>query len=410
MNRKQLILVFLALAVLGGASLVLLKRNHRSWSEPQGKMGQKLFPNFPLNDVASLYLKSQGELHLVRKGGMWRVQERGDYPANFSQIGELMVKLAGLKISQSEPIGRSQLAHMELEPPGKGAGSGTLLELKDEQGKMIQSMILGKKHVEQSSRPSPYGGGEYPDGRYVMLADDSKNLLLISDPLSNLEPNAEPWLNRDFFKIEKPQSISLVSTNATNSWKLTRETETAPWVLADAGPGETLDSNKVSSIAGTLSYPSFVDVASNAAPAQTGLDTPLLVTISTFDHFTYNLKIGRKTAEDNYDLSVAVAADFPTERTPGKEEKAEDKQKLDKEFQAHTKTLQDKLNQEKSLAQWVYVVNSGLVDPLIRDRAQLLVEKKEEKPADNPAAAAPDATLDASPTAPGAPPTIESPK
>ena len=270
MNRKQLILVFLALAVLGGASLVLLKRNHQSWSEPQGKMGQKLFPNFPINDVASLYLKSQGELHLVRKGGMWRVQERGDYPANFSQIGELMVKLAGLKISQSEPIGRSQLAHMELEPPGKGAGSGTLLELKDEQGKMIQSMILGKKHVEQSSRPSPYGGGEYPDGRYVMLGNDSKNVLLISDPLSNLEPNAEPWLNRDFFKIEKPQSISLVSTNATNSWKLTRETETAPWVLADPGPGETLDSNKVSSIAGTLSYPSFVDVASNAAPAQTG--------------------------------------------------------------------------------------------------------------------------------------------
>ena len=330
MNRKQLILVFLALAVLGGASLVLLKRNHQSWSEPQGKMGQKLFPNFPINDVASLFLKSQGELHLVRKGGMWRVQERGDYPANFSQIGELMVKLAGLKISQSEPIGRSQLAHMELEPPGKGAGSGTLLELKDEQGKMIQSMILGKKHVEQSSRPSPYGGGEYPDGRYVMLGNDSKNVLLISDPLSNLEPNAEPWLNRDFFKIEKPQSISLVSTNATNSWKLTRETETAPWVLADPGPGETLDSNKVSSIAGTLSYPSFVDVASNAAPAQTGLDTPLLVTISTFDHFTYNLRIGRKTAEDNYDLSLAVAADFPAERTPGKEEKPEDKQKLDK--------------------------------------------------------------------------------
>ena len=68
------------------------------------------------------------------------------------------------------------------------------------------------------------------------------------------------------------------------------------------------------------------------------------------------------------------------------------------------------------MGQWVYVVNSGLVDPLIRDRAQLLVEKKEEKPADNPAAAAPaapstpGATLDASSTAPDAPPTIESPK
>ena len=73
---------------------------------------------------------------------------------------------------------------------------------------------------------------------------------------------------------------------------------------------------------------------------------------------------------------------------------------MDKEFQDKTKTLQDKLNKEKALAHWTYLVNSWLVDPLIRDRSQLMVEKKPEKkegateakPAAEPEPAEPDIT------------------
>jgi hypothetical protein len=378
MNRKQLILIFLALVVLGGAGLVLMNRHDNSWSAPQGKMGRKLFPNLVLNDVGALHISAAGDLHLAVKDGVWRVQERAGYPANVSQLRELLIKLSELKISQSEPIGQTQLARMDLLPPGQGTNTATQVEIQDKQGKTLQSLLLGKKHFEQSSRPSPYG--EFADGRYVMLPDDHKDLLLISDPLDSIEVNPESWLDRDFFKVEKVQSVSLVSTNATNSWKLARESETAPWVLADTKAGEMLDSNKVSSLAGTLSYASFVDVASNTAPAATGLDKPLAVSLTTFDHFTYDLKIGNKTPENNLYMTVAVAADLPTNRVAGKDEKPEDKQKLDKEFQDKTKALQEKFAKEKTFSQWVYLVTPSLVDPLIRDRSQLFVEKKEETP------------------------------
>ena len=386
MNRKQLIIIVLALVVLGGAGLILMNRHDSSWAAPQGKMGQKLFPNLVLNDVGALHISAAGELHLAAKDGVWRVQERAGYPANFSQIRELLIKLSELKISQSETILQPQLARMDLLPPGKGTNTATLVELQDKQGKTLQSLLLGKKHFEQSSRPSPYG--EFADGRYVMLPDDHKDLLLISDPLDSIEVNPESWLDRDFFKVEKVQSVSLVSTNATNSWKLTRESETAPWVLANTKAGEMLDSNKVSSMAGTLSYASFVDVASNTAPAVTGLDKPLAVTLTTFDHFTYDLKIGNKTPENNLYMTVAVAADIPTNRVAGTDEKPEDKLKLDKEFQDKTKALQDKLAKEKTFGQWVYLVTPSLVDPLIRDRSQLFVEKKEEPAAGTNAAPA----------------------
>jgi hypothetical protein len=383
MNRKQLTLIFLALVILGGAGLVLINRNRDSWSAPRGKMGQKLLPNFPINDVAAIHVKETADLHLAAtNAGSWRVQERGGYPANYSQVRDLLIKMLDLKISQSEPIAPSQLPRMELEPPGKGANAGTLVEFLDKQGKTLQSFLLGKKHIQESSNPSPFGGGAFPDGRYLLLSNDTRDLILVSDPLESIEVNPESWLDHDFFKIEKLQSVSLVSTNATNSWKLTRESENAPWVLADTNAGEVLDSNKVSSLAGTLSYASFVDVATNPAPAVTGLDQPLALTLATFDHFTYDLKIGHKTpGNNNFYLTVAVAADIPAQRAAAADEKPDDKQKLDKEFQDKTTALKDKLAKEKALGQWVYLVGSTLVDPLIRDRSQLFVDKKEENPA-----------------------------
>ena len=268
---------------------------------------------------------------------------------------------------------------MELEPPGKGTNAGTLVEFLDEHGKTLQSFLLGKKHLEQSAAP-PFSGGEIAQWPLLSCFPTTPRPPPGFRSLKSIEVNPESWLDHDFFKIEKLQSVSLTSTNATNSWKLTRESETAPWVLAAANAGEVLDSNKVSSLAGTLSYASFVDVASNTAPAVTGLDKPMALTLATFDHFTYDLKAGGKTPEDNLYLTVAVAAEIPTNRAAGRDEKPEDKQKLDKEFQDKTKELKDKLAKEKAFGQWVYLVTSSEVEPLLRDRSQLLVDKKEGNP------------------------------
>ena len=87
-------------------------------------------------------------------------------------------------------------------------------------------------------------------------------------------------------------------------------------------------------------------------------------------------------------MMVAVTAQIPKERTPGKDEKPEDKARLDKEFKDKQKKLEDKLSQEKAYEKWVYLVSNWTVDSLLKDRAQLLVEKKEEpKKEEKPAAA-----------------------
>jgi hypothetical protein len=383
MNRKQL-LILLALVVIAGIVGWFLRQHGQSALQPTAtNLGQKLLgTNFPINDITHIALKQgAAELNLVKKDGRWRVRERNDYPANYSQLSDFLIKAADAKVIQSETVGPSQLARLELAPAA-GTNSPFVVELKGQGDKPVTTLLLGKKHLRKSNRPSqsPFGDMEdpgWPDGRWVALGTQSSTVALISEPFATLEPKADQWLDKDFFKIDKLRSISVTYTNSTNSWKLTRDTESAEWKLADAKPAEQLDATKASGLANPLLSPTFTDVDIAAKPAALGLDKPTTVNLDTFDNVAYTLKIGQKT-NDNYPVTFAVTAQLPKQRAPGKDEKPEDKTRLDKEFKDNQKKLEDKLAQEKAFENWTFLVSSWTFEPLLKERAQLFVEKKEE--------------------------------
>lgn len=386
MNRNQFSLLLFLVVVLGIAGLIVYNKDNDVAKSGDPAIGKKLLPNLPINDVAHIDLKQgTNEVNLAKKDGTWRVRERDNYPANYSQISDFLIKAADLKIVQSEKIGSSQLGRLQLAT-GTGTNAALELALKDQNDKPIQSLLLGKKHIQKSKTPSPYGDmgdGGWPDGRYVKVGANSDSVAVISDALSNLEPKPEQWLNKDFFKVEKIRDVAVAFPEATNSWKLSRETESGDWKLADATPAEKLDSSKTSSVSNPLSSPSFTDVDTSSKPEQLGLDKPTVVTLDTFDNFTYTLKVGQKT-NDNYPLLVAVSAQLPKERTPGKDEKPADKDKLDKQFKEEQKKLEDRLAQEQAFGKWTYLVSSWTLEPLLKNRSQLLVEKKEEPKKEEP--------------------------
>jgi hypothetical protein len=246
MNRKQLLILLVLVVVLGIAGLMLYKRDQTSW-QGSGRQGaaSKLLGDLPVNDVATIVIKGgTNELDLALKDNLWRVKQRNDYPANFSEISGFLLKAADLKAVQSEDIGPSQLGRYKLLPPGPATNTAVLVELRDQGGKVIRSLLLGKSHMHKAAAgASPMGemgdNEGWPDGRYVMVGPAAKTVAVVSDPLSNMEAKPESWLNKDFFKVEKIRSIAVAYPVATNSWKVTRETENASdWKLAEARPGD----------------------------------------------------------------------------------------------------------------------------------------------------------------------------
>ena len=69
MNRKQFIILLLALAIISTAGVLVLNRHKQSWTVREAKVGEKLLPNFRPNDVAAIHIKAAADLNIENKDG-----------------------------------------------------------------------------------------------------------------------------------------------------------------------------------------------------------------------------------------------------------------------------------------------------------------------------------------------------
>jgi hypothetical protein len=389
MKTKHIALLIGLVVVVGFGGLWFKVRQESAWQRASAG-GEKLLAKLPVGENLAEIRIEQGtnRLTLAKRADRWVVVERADYPANFAEISSLMLKLRDLKAAQTEPVGPAQLARLDLLPPDSPTNAGTRVEFRDAAGKVLETLRLGKQQMRKDNRPSPFGddGGGFPAGRWLLVGSATDRAVLVSDPLSNLAPQPQPWLNKDFFKVEKLKAITVTFPEATNSWSVSRETEAGAWMLADARAGETLDSGKTSSFNWALSSPSFNDV---------GTEPPtnaVTLRLETFDGFTYTIQAGEKR-DDTVPMTVTVTASYPRERTVPEGESAEDKARLDKEFADNLKRLDEKLAREKAFAGRVFLVSSWTLDALLKRRAELLTappapEEKEKDEDSNDAAPA----------------------
>lgn len=368
MNRKTFLILLVLLVLLGGAGLALFWQDLSAWRSTDTKIGSKLFEKLAVNDVAQIRIvDGKGEVTLAIKDKRWVVRQRGDYSANVQDIGDLLVKLPDLKVVQTENVGAALLPRLDLIQPGKDAKSaasaGTLLELSDQGGKVVASLLLGKKVIKTEDSPLPIKS-QTEVGRYV-LSPGSQNVLVVSDALKSAEAKPERWLAKDFFKAER---IKVLSVNGDGAqWKIARDEEFGQWKFADgAGP---LDASAAVAAVNSLASLAFTEVAPDVK--SDGFAKPRTVIAETFDRLTYTIKLARKPDADDYYLTVGIAGEPARERKPEKGEKDDDKARLDKQFAEELKRLDERLKIEKSLAAWTYVVAGKTLQPLLKDHAQL---------------------------------------
>src|SRR6185437_2982803 len=115
MNRKQFLILIVLGLVVGGLGLYFYNKNKESFTQSSFSTGQKVLSNFPLNDISHVRIKTAtNEVNLVHSPDGWTVRERWDYPANFSEISDLLRKMWELKPVQNVEAGQSQYGRLEL--------------------------------------------------------------------------------------------------------------------------------------------------------------------------------------------------------------------------------------------------------------------------------------------------------
>lgn len=386
MGTKALIRLVIALAVLGGVAAILHYAGSGGAVSEVGSSTdkKKVFDDFPINEVAKIVIKEKkGSVVLAKGAKSWEVAERGGYPADAEPVVGLLRKIWDLNVVQPITIGRAQYGRLNLLDPSsadaKEGETALLLTFQDKEGKDLASLWLGKVYERSEGRPDPFGGGmaKTDAGRYVKRGDGN-SVYLVGETFADIKTEAPGWLDKDFFKVEKVKSIEIATAAKGDDWKLERAEEAGDFTLANAAAAEKLDPNKVSSMKAAFSNPQMEDVYTGEEKGKQKTDKATFK-IATFDGFKYEVSVGEKNDLNELPLAVKVSAELPKERKKGEEESEEEKKRLDQEFNDKVAAMRKKLDEEKRLEGHVFKVRSYVVDSLLKKRAELMEEKKEEE-------------------------------
>src|ERR1700722_19318786 len=253
MKKKHLLILLAVAVVVGLAGIYFQSSQYAGWSD--SKTDRTIFQNLAVNDVTTLQIRSaSASVTLEKKGDVWVVAERADYPADFTKIQDLTRMLWGLKAGQEMQVGPSQLARLKLVAPGQGSESGTEISLKGDKDKDIASLIIGKS-VDRSSA----GADSTTAGRFVYNPTVKDRVYLVSEPFFSIEPvSVGSWLDKAFITPGEVAEMDQAPWSNNPGWKLIRKEAKAEWQLEDVQPGDNLDKSFAQSLS-TLA-PTFTDV------------------------------------------------------------------------------------------------------------------------------------------------------
>jgi Domain of unknown function (DUF4340) len=363
MKKNHLLLLAVAI-IVGLVALYFQIKKYAGWND--SKTDRTIFQNLAVNDITKIQIRSApASVTLEKKGDQWGVAERADYPADFTKIRDLIKTLWGLEAGQETQVGPSQLGRLKLIEPGQGADSGIEINLLGD--KEIASLIIGKA-VDQTNAAT----GSAAAGRLVYNPARKDRVYLVSESFLSVDPvTVGSWLDKTFIAPGEIKEIDQMAWSNNPGWKLIRKDEKADWQLEDPQSGENLDKAFAGSFA--TFAPTIVDVRpQSVSPDETGLSDPFKITVKTFDGFTYDFLVGKEGPDKGRYLRLSVNADLPSARTPKPNESADTKKKQDEEFDQKTKTLKERLENEKKFEKWVFLVPDWNLEQILKRRDEIL--------------------------------------
>ncbi len=387
MKAKQLGILIVVGALAAAAGLFMHQRNQEKSFATQTELGQKLYPDFPVNEIRKIHVRSgDKEVILAKADDVWRVNTSHAYYADFKKIADFLKKLPELKALQVIDIDPADYGRLALDKSDADEDAGTVVEFVGASDKVIGSIVLGKNHMKQGGGNSPYGGGGWPDGRYI-LEPSSGIAALVSETFSAITVDSANWIDKTFFKAGKLKRGTL-ETGDSVDWTVQRADESDALTLADLQPGEVLESSKISGVDGALNYPNFSKIADpESSDASLGLDAPRIYTAEMFDGMSISLQIGTKTGDNTYPVRATFAFTEPKAPVAPEDESDEDRTTREAEFTTKVAETRQKVNEyNDTFTGWTYLMSTYSIDKLLIDRAAFIKKSEDSGDADKTSA------------------------
>ena len=206
------------------------------------------------NDVATLAVVSnKAKFTIARADDGWGLAEKGGYKVSFAKVKAAIVGLGELKLLESKTADATRYERLQVEDPGSLEAKSIGVELKDKDGKVLASGIIGKRHVGLFGA----GGG----GTYLRPGNGAQSWL--AEGTVDLGPEPNDWMIRDIVNIEA-EDIARLALSQPDGAEITvshADKKSRDYVVTGVPEGRKLkDSSEGKNLAGGLWRLTFEDV------------------------------------------------------------------------------------------------------------------------------------------------------
>ncbi len=261
MQRRSLILLGSA-AVIAMAGALLIKPPQPP-APPVGT-GALAFPGLAqrLGSAARIEVRRHdGALEITRRGDVWVLPTKGDYPIRQEKLRELLTGLTELRLMEPRTGNPEMFDRLGLEDPMRAGATSTLLRVVDAQGAALVELVIGRRRVRTQ--------GNVPESAYVRRP--SENQAWLAEGRIPVDADPQLWLDRDIANLprERAQRVVIARTGE-QSLVLTHsgqpDGKLAITTPADAPPADDISLDEVSR---SFEFLTFLDVRREAdAPGE----------------------------------------------------------------------------------------------------------------------------------------------
>ncbi len=347
MKANKLILLAVVAAVLGVAAYM----SSRSVKvKTPSQVGRELLPELDLSKVMRIELKCSDNENLLLSGSDdgWKINSLYDYPADITRIREHLLTLRNLKIGQKGSPDKIEDAD--------------LLDLQDSAGRSLATLLIGDEHMRKATgRATQFGGGAYPDGRYVSTGDKDE-VWLVKETLSSFTPKPSNWADTQIISVSSSDVNGIALMKQGDSCILSKKD--GEWSVAGLTDDEEFDTSASHSLESALSSLSFNNLADPAlSDDELGISTGAVFKVTLKSGESYTASLGSAVPE-GADRYMKIRANFTPQGT-------------NETVNAEIRTKVESFN-EKS-ARWSYIIPSYKADSMMKSRADI-VKNKEKQP------------------------------
>jgi hypothetical protein len=241
------------------------------------RIGQSVFAARVLEKTTRLRLIDQGKTVLLAKqsDGKWIDSSYFDLPADFSKLSRFIDDLANAKIQRLVTRSPERLARLDFKD--------TSIALLDSAGQALWTITLGK---------NAEGGG-----RFVKFDDEQKGYL--ANLSLFLDADAKNWADSLLVDL-KPDDIAGIEVGFETGEPVaaSRAKKEDAWTAAKAPAGQRIKGDRITALLSSFGSLRFQDTADlTDANVETARRHSRTVRLTTFDHKSITLQLGRKPEE-----------------------------------------------------------------------------------------------------------------